>query len=445
MSAVTSPAEPELRDGAVPQATVVSGDGDTRQIADTTVEPQVSSPVTAVVEVVSQIVSTVLGPFGVNTLPAAPAQAPAEWALLAFARRELGQSAPDASMAADMEGSPTTSGLAVDTTVASTPELAATSPPVASSVPVDSQYTGEPTLITQLETFVLRVVDFVLKPFGGLLALTGIQSPIFTDGIPPWFLTLGLNVQQSEFDGMPVWTLQPPSASGQYVVALHGGAYVAQVSLFHWWTYADMARDTGATIVVPLYALAPVGTAGTVVPQTADFISELIDEHGAPNVSVLGDSAGGGIALAAVQELVRRGDPTPRRMVLLSPWLDATVSDPASETIDPYDPSLDVPHLQQDGRLWAGDLDPTNPLVSPLFGSLAGLPPTAVFSGSLDLLTPETLDLQQRAADEGITNFTFVLRNGLIHDWAIFPFIPEAITVRPEIYQALLGEVGVPQ
>src|SRR4029077_2006025 len=113
--------------------------------------------------------------------------------------------------------------------------------------------------------------------------------------------------------------------------------------------------------------------------------------------------------------------------------------------IDPYDPSLDVPHLQEDGRLWAGDLDPSDPLVSPLFGSLAGLPPTTVFSGSLDLLTPETLDLQQRAADAGLTNFSFVLRNGLIHDWPIFPFVPEAITVRPLIYQALLGDVGVLQ
>ena len=448
VSEVTPLAEPARDEGAVSQPAMVSEDGLRRQITGTTVEPKVTNPVMTVVDAVSGIVSTVFGPLGATTLPDAPAQAPVEWTLLAFARRELGQSAPDASMAVDVAGSPTPSRLAADTLAASTPEvseLAAKTQPVVSSVPVDSQYTGEPTLITQLETIVLRVVDFVLKPIGGLLALTGTQSPIFTDGIPPWFLTLGLNVQQTQFDGMPVWTLLPQSPSGQYVVAVHGGAYVAQISLFHWWTYADMARDTGATIVVPLYPLAPEGTAGTVVPETADFISDVIDEHGASNVSVLGDSAGGGIALAAVQELVSRGLPTPRRMVLLSPWLDATVSDPASQTIDPYDPSLDVPHLQQDGRLWAGDLDPSDPVVSPLFGSLAGLPPTAVFSGSLDLLTPETLDLQRWAADEGLTNFTFVLRNGLIHDWAIFPFIPEAITVRPQIYQGLLGGVGVLQ
>ena len=70
-----------------------------------------------------------------------------------------------------------------------------------------------------------------------------------------------------------------------------------------------MARDTGATVVVPLYPLAPQGTAATDVPAMADLISSQIDQHEAKNVSVYGDSSGSGLALAAVQELVRRGDP----------------------------------------------------------------------------------------------------------------------------------------
>ena len=123
---------------------------------------------------------------------------------------------------------------------------------------------------------------------------------------------------------MPVWTLQSPgSSSGKTVVAIHGGAFVVQPNIFHWLDYAAMARDTGATVVVPIYPLAPQGTAATVVPAMADLISSQIDQHGAENVSVYGDSAGGGMALAAVQELVRRGDPVPSHMVLISPALDA--------------------------------------------------------------------------------------------------------------------------
>ena len=164
-------------------------------------------------------------------------------------------------------------------------------------------------------------------------AFDPVLGPLLASDSPPWFTTLGLNVQRSEFEGMPVWTLQSPgSSSDKTVVAVHGGGYIFQPTLFHWLDYAAMARDTGATVVVPIYPLAPQGTAATVVPQIADLIASQIDQHGAENVSVYGDSAGGGLALAAVQELVRRGDPVPSHMVLISPALDVTLSDPAIQT-----------------------------------------------------------------------------------------------------------------
>jgi triacylglycerol lipase len=324
------------------------------------------------------------------------------------------------------------------------PAVASSAPPAelaaAALPPADQRlYTGTPSLVSQVVTLGLRVVDVVLRPFGGILAFTSLDIPIFTDGVPPFFLTHGLHAQRSDFEGTPVWTLRPSSSTEKVIIGLHGGAYVAEASLFHWWTYTDMARDTGATVVVPLYPLLPEGNAAEVVPDTADFISAMISQHGAENVSVIGDSAGGGLALAATQELVRRGSAVPSRMVLLAPWLDATVSDPRSAAIDGDDPLLDVPSLQDDGSQWAGSLGADHPYASPLNGSLDGLPPTTVFSGSLDLLTPDSLRLRQRTIDEGLTNFSFDFRNGMIHDWPIFAFLPDAIGIRPAINRALLG------
>jgi acetyl esterase/lipase len=124
-------------------------------------------------------------------------------------------------------------------------------------------------------------------------------------------------------------------------------------------------------------------------------------------------------------------------MVLLAPWLDVTMSDPLSARI--ADPLLTIRSLRKFGSEWAGSLDPADPIVSPLFGSLEGLPPTTVFSGSLDMLAPDTLRLRDRTIAEGLTNFSFVLRKGLIHDWPIFSFLPEAFSVRPQVYSALLS------
>ena len=78
-----------------------------------------------------------------------------------------------------------------------------------------------------------------------------------------------------------------------------------------------IARNTDATVLVPIYKLSLYGgTAGTVVPAVADFITAQVAEHGTDDVSVYGDSAGGAIALSAMQELVRRGDLVPGHMVL---------------------------------------------------------------------------------------------------------------------------------
>jgi len=281
----------------------------------------------------------------------------------------------------------------------------------------------------------LRLINFVTKTFNLPFSLSGssAQIPIFTDGIPPSFLLGGLKAEKTEYEGMAVWTLTPRDPSGQYVVGIHGGSFIGQISIFHWLTYADMARETGATVVVPLYTLAPVGNAATDIPVMADFISAQIAAHGSDNVSVVGDSAGGNIALAALQEIVKRNGTQPHRLLLLAPALD--LSDTFENPVD--DPLLGNPHDGSGSDLltWAGDLDPADPLVSPIYGSLSGLPTTTVYTSSRDLLTQQALRLRDKATAEGV-DFTFVLRQGQFHDWTIFA-LPDSYRERPGIYQAL--------
>jgi triacylglycerol lipase len=169
----------------------------------------------------------------------------------------------------------------------------------------------------------------------------------------------------------------------------------------------------------------------------ADLVSAQVARHGADNVILYGDSAGGAMALAVAQLLVGRNEPAPSHMVLISPWLDVTMSNPVIASID--DPVLRMASLRKAGRQWAGDLPPTDPLVSPVYGSLAGLPPTAVYCGSLDLLAADVLRLQELAFATAASDFTFILRNGAIHDWAMGGALstPEAAAVQRNIYQQL--------
>ena len=255
-----------------------------------------------------------------------------------------------------------------------TPRAATVPPPVATSAPgirtstgapavaypnwvADQKlFTGNPTILDTVLIAALRVVDAIsattaIPGLGGIFAAT-----------PAWYTTIGLTTSEGQSEGMSVWTLQPSSPTGQYVIALHGGGYVNDPSIFHWLTYATMARKTGATVVVPMYPLeSQGGTAATAVPQMADFLAAMVTQYGAGNVSVLGDSAGGGLALAAVQELVQRGDPTPGHMVLLSPWLDVTLSNPSIALINDPIASAAIPALKIAGLVGPAAFPPMIP------------------------------------------------------------------------------------
>lgn len=400
--------------------------------ADTPAVPtKVSQPTSVAAELLSSVVNAVLAPFAANG-PVAPTPPPIPLAFMALARREF--------EGALLTGTPETQSVGT--------------PLVAAATMADATFTGQPSFVAQVVTFGLRLIKPILSLFGLELNGTSARIPFFTDGIPPFFVTGGLSVTSSEYEGWKVWTLAPPEPTDKVVVAVHGGSFIATASLFHWWTYSDLARQTGATVVVPLYPTANAegtgGTAKTVVPTVADFIAAQVGEHGAENVSVLGDSAGGSIALAAAQQLVIRcnGDQAcldatlPGRMVLMSPALDAGVTNPDVASVD--DPLLNPTISKRNGQWWAKGLetpaDPDgtkNPLASPIYGSLANLPPTAVYAGSLDSRTPDVLVLQQNANATPGADFTFELRNGQIHDWTIFPFLPDAHVERPNIYRDL--------
>jgi triacylglycerol lipase len=297
-------------------------------------------------------------------------------------------------------------------------------------------FTGGPSLITRFEEAALYPVkpflafsglqNYIESPSSPLLQLFTGNNPLLGIGLsntPPKLLPLllGESVQHTTYDGMPVVQITPAHPNGDYVVAIHGGAFIFAPSIFHWLDYTVMAYQTGATIEVPIYPLLQQGgTAGTVVPLMSGLISQEVGLYGPAHVSVIGDSAGGNLALAAVESLVAT-DPSgvPGSMVLLSPWLDVGMTNPNIAFVQ--DPLLPVGPGQVIGREWAGGLPVTNPEVSPLYATpavLHGLPPTYVYSGNLDSLSPDVLVLQQEAATAAAP-INFVLANGQIHDWII--------------------------
>jgi len=187
----------------------------------------------------------------------------------------------------------------------------------------------------------------------------------------------------------------------------------------------------GCTVIAPNYPHAPEYC----VHDVFDFLLPLYDEvatgAGNANVTVMGDSSGGGIALALAQLLREKDRAQPAHVVLLSPWLDASLSHPDVPRFNKIDPFLDMEGLKYAGALYARDVDPTHYLVSPLFGSLKDLAPISLFVGTRDILMPDCRKLRDLAAAENV-NLKYHEYEAMLHDWMLIS-LPESKQVLKQI------------
>ena len=255
-------------------------------------------------------------------------------------------------------------------------------------------------------------------------------------GDPPASLFRKCAVETGQVDGHKVYTVRPRGdrpVRGQ-VLYLHGGGYVNPPAFLHWWFIAKLVNTQGVTCTVPRYPLAPEHLCEEAIAFAGKVCDSLIVEHGAGRLVVMGDSAGGGLALATVQQ----AKIAPAGLILDAPWLDAGVSDPRQIEIERREFLLNRFTLRTWGRWWAGSRDLTDPLVSPLFGDLSRLPPTLVFCGSADILVADA----RRLAAAAPAKVRYVEEDGLMHVYPLLPFLPEARRAWVEIGRFMDGVLG---
>jgi monoterpene epsilon-lactone hydrolase len=223
------------------------------------------------------------------------------------------------------------------------------------------------------------------------------------DPSPPKRFEHRLHLRVGDREGWPVYEAWRRDATASATILyLHGGGYVNEITRWHWRLVKELALEVPARCVVPIYPLAPKGTASDVVHGAAGLASELLAERGADQVLVVGDSAGAGLALAASLTLRDEGLRQPSRLVLISPWLDATLSDERQMAVAAKDKMLKRPGLREAARLYAGPLGLDDPLVSPINGDLRRLPSLTVFTGTHDILDCDSQRLVRMARGAGV-------------------------------------------
>lgn len=236
---------------------------------------------------------------------------------------------------------------------------------------------------------------------------------------PPRRLRPAVTMTAYRRDGLLEYHLTPASGSATgSVVYAHGGGWVWEIQAPHWRQAAQIAVECRTTVVVPIYALAPLGTAAEAVEGFTRSALEAQKRYGL--VRLVGDSAGGQIALSTALVLRDEYALVLPMTVLNSPALDLSFSNPGISEVEKADPWLRAVGLRVFADAWRGELPLGDPRVSPLAGDLHGLGPLCVLSGTHDILNPDARLLVQRAREAGVRVDYHELEGGL-HTYSFTP------------------------
>ena len=252
------------------------------------------------------------------------------------------------------------------------------------------------------------------------------------------------DVERAEIDlgGVPAVRLTPPDAGDGVLLYLHGGGYGGGSPRSHSELAARLARTANAVAVLPEYRLAPEHPFPAALDDATAAYRALLDEVGgdASRIVLAGDSAGGGLSVAICVALRDAGEPLPRALVLLSPWLDLTCTSPSWDSRFEGDPVLDH-SLRDTAERYLDGADARDPFCSPLFADLSGLPPTLVLVGTHEILYDDSVSFAESASEQGV-DVELEIGHELIHVWPIFPITPEAVASTVRIGRFLGAQNG---
>lgn len=248
----------------------------------------------------------------------------------------------------------------------------------------------------------------------------------------PKFIKRKFDITKQKFDGMDYYIFnQEKNTSEKAVLYLHGGGYIEQPSVFHWLFLGKIAKETNAKIFVPIYPKAPNHQYNESFDKVLPIYEWILKRFGKANTTLMGDSAGGGFALALAQLLLEKGLSQPRHIILISPWLDITMKNPDAAALERKDPMLGIFGLIEMGKAYAGDTDPNHYLLSPINGEIHGLGEITLFVGTHEVFLPDARKFRNRlrAKKVDLNYFEYPKMN---HIFVLYP-IPEAKKATREI------------
>lgn len=252
---------------------------------------------------------------------------------------------------------------------------------------------------------------------------------------------LDLNFQTLLIEKSLITEILPKENQSENIILYcHGGASIYGPTDLNWNSIAKIVKSTNIKAYLVDYPKAPEHQI-TEINQNIDAVYEhLLSKHHAKNVILLGDSMGGTLLILLVQRLIKSGKSLPKTVILLSPVLDCSMTNPDIEVIDKQDIMLSKAGVISAKKMCAGEVDLQSSEFSPLYGSFKNFIPTYIFMGENDIMQPDEALFVSRLKAENIPVEVFEGK-GMPHIWAFLPVMKEANVALKQMIEVILKEI----
>jgi epsilon-lactone hydrolase len=235
------------------------------------------------------------------------------------------------------------------------------------------------------------------------------------------------------------WVIPQSSPTGQVLLYLHGGGFVFGLTPPHLQMGAYLAQKMGMRILMVDYRLAPNYPFPAALDDCATAYRWLLKRGiSAQTIVVAGDSAGGNLTIALLIKLRDGGDPLPAAAACLSPVTDLTKDNVHQGYKDPLLPPQAVRFY---AKSYVGNNDAHDPLISPVFGNLRGLPPLLVHAGEDEILRDDAVRIEKLAKATDV-DVRLEIYPRMWHVWQLYLTLPQAVQSLDDIAQFLRSHIG---
>ncbi len=227
--------------------------------------------------------------------------------------------------------------------------------------------------------------------------------------------------------------------TSKLLIFVHGGAFISGPGQHHWDTIKEISKQTDYTIWMCNYPKAPEHKISEISENIDLIYNRALKEYQPNQISFIGGSVGGTLITALMQRLIAKKKQLPHKIILVSPVMDASMSNPDIDKVDQVDPMLSKVGLVRAKNMCAQDNDLKNVLMSPIYGSFEEFPETILFIAEHDVTYPDQKILVEKLKQTN-TKITVITGKNMPHIWPFLPVMKEAKIALHELIQTLTNK-----